>query len=214
MSPIHSIQNPGFSYETRVFEFLLAKENLKVEALHEARLEDRIVEPYFAQIWPASQVLTEILGQRESDWTYKSVLELGCGLAIPSLWLAKRGARVLATDANPEVPAFLAANLSLNGLEGRVRFSDLDWETLSEEEKPKDDFDWIVASEILYDEEQVKGLARALRTLRGPQTKTLIIDPGRPYLETFLEALQENLGVRVELKSHKTEDRSYWLIEF
>ncbi|MBL7714550.1 MAG: methyltransferase domain-containing protein [Bdellovibrionales bacterium] len=209
---IPSIQSPGFSYETRAFELLQGEESLTIEALHEARLEDRIVEPYFAQIWPACQVLSEILKNREPSWKGLSVLELGCGLAVPSMWLAKWGANVIATDGHPEVPAFLTKNLEINGLSDRVRFENLDWE--SSEVRSLGNFDWIIASEILYDEDQVKALAFALSILRGPKTKTLIIDPGRPYLETFLEALHTSLGVRVGLKNQTVKGRNYCLIDF
>ncbi|HMB62181.1 MAG TPA: methyltransferase [Eudoraea sp.] len=55
----------------------------------------------------------------------KSVLELGCGCGILSLWAAKKGAFVTATDINRKALEFLEAAAKKNGLDVEVCYSDL-----------------------------------------------------------------------------------------
>src|SRR4051794_22025957 len=64
--------------------------------------------PYFGVIWPAARGLSQFLSLLpDLELSGKTVVELGCGLALPSILAAKRGAQVLATDFHPEVPRFL-----------------------------------------------------------------------------------------------------------
>ncbi len=52
--------------------------------------------PYWAELWPSAHALTEVLCARELHGV--RVLELGCGLGLPSLAAAALGAQVTATD--------------------------------------------------------------------------------------------------------------------
>src|SRR5688500_15138002 len=74
--------------------------------------------PYFGCIWPAARVLTRaLLEAGEARLMGRSLLELGCGLAMPSFVAARLGAQVTATDCHPDVPEFLAINMRQNGEE-------------------------------------------------------------------------------------------------
>src|SRR3954471_19267186 len=79
--------------------------------------------PYWALAWPSGMALAETLAGR--DLAGRRVLELGCGLGLPSLVAAHRGAAVLATDGEPDAVVFAAHNLALNDLEGEV--AQVDW---------------------------------------------------------------------------------------
>ena len=52
--------------------------------------------PYWAELWPCARTLAGHLATM--DLTGVRVLELGCGLALPSLVAALRGAEVVASD--------------------------------------------------------------------------------------------------------------------
>src|SRR4051794_2998884 len=65
----------------------------------EALIDERAFEqdeflPYWAELWPAGVALARAVAERELAG--QRVLELGCGLALPSLAAAACGARVLA----------------------------------------------------------------------------------------------------------------------
>ncbi|HVL97404.1 MAG TPA: hypothetical protein VM266_16225, partial [Solirubrobacteraceae bacterium] len=66
--------------------------------------------PYWASAWPSGTVLAGAVaaaGALEG----RRVLELGCGLGLPSVVAARAGATVLATDASPEAVVYAAHNL-------------------------------------------------------------------------------------------------------
>ncbi len=84
--------------------------------------------PYFGVIWPSARALATYLALLDDKAILgKNVLELGCGLAIPSMVAAKRGAKVLATDFHALVPQFLAKNLSLNS-PIQIEYQEANWE--------------------------------------------------------------------------------------
>src|SRR5205814_4366642 len=69
--------------------------------------------PYWAELWPAGLALARALPLRLDGLR---VVELGCGLGIPSLVAAARGARVTAIDWAADAIALLHTNAAANGL--------------------------------------------------------------------------------------------------
>ena len=59
----------------------------------------------YAVVWPSATVLLAL--RAELELADRTVLELGCGPGLPSLYAAERGARVLATDHHPDCPALV-----------------------------------------------------------------------------------------------------------
>ncbi|MCM2277032.1 MAG: protein N-lysine methyltransferase family protein [Oligoflexia bacterium] len=164
----------------RLFEFL-QKEG------RESLLETLC--PYFGVVWPSARALTEQLAELGAGaFEGKRVLELGCGLAIPSLLLSKLGAQVTATDFHPEVPRFLERNIALNGIPaGELRYLHLDWQGGA---LPQERFDWVIGSDILYEKQQPAILARAIRDHLAPGGRAIVADPARPYLQAFVDEMQ------------------------
>ena len=66
--------------------------------------------PYFGVPWPAGLALAKLIDEEAEKWRGREVLEIGCGLALPSLVLSRAGALVTATDLHPDVPHFLDRN--------------------------------------------------------------------------------------------------------
>jgi len=165
----------------RAVDELLAREQE-----HPGELE-RDLCPYFGVIWPAARGLTLELARRSALLAGKHVIELGCGLALPALLAARSGARVTATDLHPDVPAFLARNLALNGLApGAVHYRELDWRTASLGAH----FDYVLASDVLYEAGHPAPVARALAAHVAPGGHILLADPGRAYLQAALDELR------------------------
>ena len=105
------------------------------------------------------------------------MLELGCGLGIPSLVAAARGARVLATDWSQDALDLLAANAARNGVElelARVR-----WD---EPERLPGPWQLVLAADVLYEHRNVPQLLDLLRRLDAP---VLLAEPGRPPSQAF-----------------------------
>src|SRR6478609_12225246 len=77
----------------------------------EAFADDEFL-PYWAELWPAATALAEGL----PDVAGLRVVELGCGLGVPSLVAAVREADVTATDWASEAVELLRANAERNGV--------------------------------------------------------------------------------------------------
>lgn len=139
--------------------------------------------PYFGVLWPSARVLSRwMTDQPEGAFRHKRVLEIGCGLALPALVAASLGAEVVASDFHPDVPSFLALNQALNGL--RVGYRSVDWR----EAPPSAAYDWILASDVLYDSRDVAPLARFLAQALSPHGRAVILDPDRSHWRSLLEA--------------------------
>jgi len=70
--------------------------------------------PYWADLWPSAQLLARTIGARALRG--RRVLELGCGLGLPSLAAAAAGGRVLATDWAPDAIEAVRVNATRNDL--------------------------------------------------------------------------------------------------
>ena len=148
--------------------------------------------PYFGQVWPASLGLAEVVLREASEWKNARVLEVGCGLAIPSLALAKTGVEVHAMDLHPDVPIYLEKNTALNDI-CSLRYSHGDWR------KQKDALPWqkILASDVLYDRSQPEEMISFLERSTTKDAEVIVSDPGRVYFGRFL-MLAKSRGWEVE----------------
>jgi predicted nicotinamide N-methyase len=150
----------------------------------EALIDERAFErdeflPYWAELWPAGVALARAVGERELAG--QRVLELGCGLALPSLAAAVGGARVLATDWSADAVELVAVNARRAGV--AVEAAAVVW---SEPERllAAGTFDLVLAADVLYERRHVDALLPLLAALRAPEI--LLADPARPYAQAFL----------------------------
>ena len=128
--------------------------------------------PYWAELWPAATALAEAL----PDVGGARVVELGCGLGLPSLIAAARRATVTATDWSADAIELLSANAARNDLHlsAEVR----DWR-----DPWPDRFDLALAADVLYEHRNVEPVLARLGEL-APQA--LVALAGRPYEADFL----------------------------
>jgi predicted nicotinamide N-methyase len=139
--------------------------------------------PYWAQLWPSGLALADALAARD-DLSGRRVLELGCGLGLPSVVAARAGARVLATDGVSDAVVFAAHNLAVNDVEGDVAL--VDWraaDALAE----RGPWDLVVAADVFYVRHNVDALLRLLPRLLE-DGEALIVDPSRAGGRDFLAA--------------------------
>lgn len=136
--------------------------------------------PYWAELWPSALALGRVLERRSLDGV--RTLELGCGLAVPSIVAALRGAEVLATDWAPDAMPFARRNAERNGAHVEIElaaWSDSKWLEV------RGPWQLVLASDVLYERRNVELLVDVLSRLGAAET--LIADPGRPALPAFLE---------------------------
>jgi predicted nicotinamide N-methyase len=145
------------------------------------------VAPYWSVLWRSGMALARELEGEELEGL--RVVELGCGLAVPSLAAARAGAAVLATDASAEALALVARNANENDVE--IQTATVDWwepgELLS-----RAPFDLVLAADVLYLRASVAAL---LSLLPGLAPEAWLADPGRTAADAFMEQARRRWGV-------------------
>jgi predicted nicotinamide N-methyase len=142
--------------------------------------------PYWAELWPSALALARHLSERDLAGT--SVIELGCGVGLPSVLALVRGASVLATDYYEAALAFTAYNARANvDLEPEV--SVLDWRESDIEGVGV--FDLVLAADVLYEAKNAAALADLVPKLLAPGGEAIMADPRRDESPIFLEAMEE-----------------------
>jgi predicted nicotinamide N-methyase len=139
--------------------------------------------PYWAELWPSGLALARVVGVRALRGA--RVLELGCGLALPSLAAAAAGGRVLATDWAADSIAITLRNAERNGLE--LEALCCSW-TEPDALLARAPWDLVLASDVLYEERNGAALLPLLPRLIDTRGEIWLADPGRPAADAFLDA--------------------------
>jgi predicted nicotinamide N-methyase len=166
----------------------------------EALLDERAFEheeylPYWAELWPSGVALARRVAARALRGA--RVLELGCGLGLPSLAAALAGGRVLATDWSPQAIELLRDNAARNDAE--LELEVVDWQRPAPllERAP---WDLVLGADLLYERRNVAPLLELVPELLGERGELWLADPGRAPADDFLaefERLAEDADGRV-----------------
>jgi predicted nicotinamide N-methyase len=146
--------------------------------------------PYWADLWPSAVALARSVAEYTSEehLVGRRVVELGCGVGLPSVAALARGASVTATDHYEAALDFARYNALVNlGREPHTRL--LDWHASSTEGIGL--FDLILAADVLYERRNVPALAMLMPALLVPGGEVLLADPRRDNAPTFLERMRE-----------------------
>jgi predicted nicotinamide N-methyase len=160
--------------------------------------------PYWAELWKSGIALAEEIAGR--DVRGVRVLELGCGLGVPSLAASLAGAEVLATDWSPTAIALLEENARRNDV--RLETAIVAWAHADAlvERAP---WDFVLAADVLYEHRNVDELLALLPRLGST---ILLADPGRPHAKTFFAEAAgawrvEQSGIVYTLTAARTSTR-------
>jgi predicted nicotinamide N-methyase len=139
--------------------------------------------PYWAELWPSGVRLARALAGR--DLRDARVLELGCGLGVPSITAALAGAAVLATDWSPHAIDLLRTNAERNGT--RLEAAVSSW---LDPRRELDGAPWdlVLAADVLYLRQNVEALLRLLPRLIRHGGEALVSDPSRAGGRDFAAA--------------------------
>jgi predicted nicotinamide N-methyase len=118
----------------------------------------------------------------------KCVVELGCGVGLPSTVALANRAKVTATDHYAAALDFARYNARVNlGREPETRL--LDWR--GPETEGLGPVDLVLAADVLYEPRNVPALAALIPTLLAPGGEILLADPRRKDAPTFLKIMRE-----------------------
>lgn len=158
--------------------------------------------PYFGVMWEAGIGLSQHLTREVCEG--KKIIEIGCGLALPSFVATRFGGEVIATDFHIDVPVFLKLNQEKNKIP--FKYEELNWREhiLKNDKNEFGQFDLVLGSDILYESQQPDQVAKALISLLKPGGKILLSDPGRAYIQKFISCMQA-LGYPEKFMTQKVE---------
>lgn len=137
--------------------------------------------PLFGSLWPAAEGLANYLLQKSWPLRGQRVLEIGCGLGLPSLLCAKLGAQVETMDHHPGVASLLARNCQRNKLK-TLTFHLASFQNTSAR---LGTYDLIIGSDILYEPDLYPKLEDFILRHAAQNCQIIIADPGRYAVSRF-----------------------------
>jgi len=164
--------------------------------------------PYYGVLWDSALALIEYI-QRYELPNHLPILEIGCGLALPSLYLAKKNYQhITAMDFHPNVEELFQKNLKLNQVQ--IKYQQCDWTKVTQ---PIGDFPILIGSDILYEGRHPKDLAQAILKLSTNLQEVIIADPKRGREKIFYQILMDH-GFKQELHEITINDSNILVIHF
>lgn len=163
--------------------------------------------PYFGVLWPSALGLAHFLQDHPVIVKEKRVLELGSGLGLPSLVATNLGAKVLTTDFHPDVEEYFLRNCRHSSVRGE--YQRLNWR---EETSSLKDFDVVIGSDVLYESKHPKEVASGLLRYLKPGGRIVLADPGRNYLNSFLQAIR-SLGMVERKYLYEAEGKEITILD-
>jgi predicted nicotinamide N-methyase len=148
--------------------------------------------PYWSVLWRSGVALAREL--EAAPLGGLRVVELGCGIAVPSIAAARAGADVLATDSDPEALELVAQNAQANGVQ--VETAVVDW-AQPDELVSRAPFDLVLAADVLYERAAV---AQLLSLLPRLAPEAWLADPGRTVADAFLAEADRRWGVETRVR--------------
>jgi predicted nicotinamide N-methyase len=141
--------------------------------------------PYWAHCWSGAHVLAARVP------CAGHVLEVGCGLGLPGITAAHRGASVVFVDREPAPLAFVRASLAVNDCTA-TGLVVADVRDLVFRRR----FDVVLAAEFLYDRTAFTAIAKTFARLLAPDGYVLMTDGHRIDTSAFYDAAT-NAGLQV-----------------
>jgi predicted nicotinamide N-methyase len=141
--------------------------------------------PYWMHLWPGALTLARRLAVAPLGSATR-VLELGCGLGLPALVAARRGAAVVASDWHRQPLAVVARSAADNG--DRLACVQMDWRAPA----LAPGFDLCLGADVAYDRDAAPALAATLASLVRPGGSLWLADS----VNTARTTLADQLGAR------------------
>lgn len=148
------------------------------------RFKEEEYMPYWAELWASGVRLAAAVADR--DVSGLAVLELGCGLGVPSVAAALGGAKVLAVDWAQEALDVTQQNAERNG--ATVETLRADW-SKPEPLLARAPFDLVLCADVLYETRNVDALLELLPKLTA---EVLLGEPGRQTAGRFFELAERD----------------------
>lgn len=147
------------------------------ELLDHFHRTDRL--PYGLELWPSALMLSQHL-TNDGPGAGREAVELGCGVGFASIFAAKAGWRIAATDADPLALRFTEFNAKLNEA-SLASLEFLDWMSPPSDRK----FARVLAADVLYQTSDHSPLLNCIQAVLADDGLAVVADPCRGAAEKF-----------------------------
>ena len=142
--------------------------------------------PYWAELWPSSFLMAEVMIRHYPKLPEGRFLEIGCGPALPSTLAGVLGKQGVASDYLEEARWLAELNLGTNGVQEAVEVRHLDWR------EPWDEtFSWILAGDIAYETRNFDPILECWEKMLAPGGQIWLAEPGRSVAKGFFDDVYE-----------------------
>ncbi|WP_456325067.1 class I SAM-dependent methyltransferase [Desulfonauticus submarinus] len=169
-----------------------------------AQTQEQIELPFWAKIWPASVLLTHFLLKHLSTNSNKTVLEIGAGLGLCGLFLAKKGFKVILSDIEPDALLFMQINILKNKLDKNAEVKKIDFI----ESQKIEPVDYIIGSEVLYLEHSYRPLVKFLsKNLKAKKENEVILSQSYTRKSShFFDLAKKEFHIQQKTIGYKSQD--------
>ncbi len=149
--------------------------------------EGRLFLPYWIYLWESAIGLARHISEKNETFPEKYILEIGCGYGLGGIAACQAGANVVFTDFEHDALLFSIHNAQQNGIDSAI-FIQMDWNTPCFHCK----FDLILASDVIYEEQNWQPILELLQNLLSDQGTALFSEPNRKNADGFFKYLRNN----------------------
>ncbi len=164
--------------------------------------------PLWAKIWEASGVLASYLAGMPPN-PMKTMLEIGCGLGMVGIAVARAGHRITMTELNPDALNFARANALANDCP-QIAIERLDWNAPQLDGR----FDTIVGSETVYKTEDIDGLEALFDRYLNPGGTIILAEGVRRTGVDFWERLRDRYDVKTRRQTLRSDQGEKHMVLF
>jgi predicted nicotinamide N-methyase len=162
--------------------------------------------PYWMHLWPGALALARLIAADSEVRAGVRVVELGCGLALPALVAARRGADVVATDWKREPLLFARMSAARNGC--RLSTVQMDWAAPALVQP----CDLCLAADVTYDSGGSPRLGRTLASLLRRGGRAWLADSVSAHHEELARSLVAcGFAVETSFVREEEERRTVWV---
>ncbi|HSD10006.1 MAG TPA: hypothetical protein VLF14_03425 [Candidatus Binatia bacterium] len=175
-----------------------------VEALLQS--DDHVEPPYWMHLWPGAMALARVVARAPEVRPGALILELGCGLALPSLAARVRGATVVSSDGRRPPLALAMGSARRNG--SAIHAVQMDFR----QPAIRLPCDVLLGAEVGYDEQQVPALVDLTAKLLRSGGVAWFADSVNAYRTSLADGLRAaDLRVRIRSRREQEEGRPVWV---
>lgn len=138
--------------------------------------------PYWAKVWASSDAIVQFLLEEPGWIQNKKVLEIGAGIGVPSLSIAKQAHKIIVSDYAPEAVMLLQKNIEYLKLTN-VLAQQIDWNNVSEDLV----VDTILLSDTNYEPHEHNNLVLLIEKYINTGSTIIVATPNRLSSNPFLE---------------------------